>query len=236
MPNNYFQFKKFTIVQDGCAMKVGTDGCLLGAWFGTDGCKRILDVGTGSGLIALMTAQRSNALVTGVEIEETAAAQAAENVKNSPWSDRVEIICCDYTKFTPSERFDAIVSNPPYFANSLKCSDSNRTLARHNDSLSPALFFKKTKEILADNGKVSLVLPTDELPLWAENATIYGFSLHRVLHVHTTPRKPAKRVLAEFGRQACNTPVREDLILENSPGEYSAETTALLRDFYLKMA
>ena len=236
MPNNYFKFKKFTIVQDGCAMKVGTDGCLLGAWFDTGDCSRILDVGTGSGLIALMAAQRSNAFVTGVEIEESAAAQAAENVKNSPWSERVETICCDYTKFNPCEKYDAIVSNPPYFANSLKCSDSSRTLARHNDSLSPALFFKKTKEVLTDNGKISLVLPTDELPLWAENAIISGFSLHKILHVHTTPKKPAKRVLAEFRRQACSTPLQEDLILENAPGEYSTEATALLHDFYLKMA
>ncbi len=235
MSNSFFKFKKFTIEQEHCAMKVGTDGCLLGAWFCTDDCKKILDVGSGSGLIALMAAQRSDAEVTGIEIEKEAAGQAAENVKNSPWKERVKIICDDFTRFSPPHTFDAIISNPPYFTNSLKCSSEKKTLARHNDTLSPEIFFKKSKELLSENGRISIVIPTDALPEWQLSATIAGFSTQRIALIHTTPKKAAKRVLAEFSRKVCNTPRTEDIILETSPGTYSERACELLRDFYLKI-
>ena len=122
-------------------MKVGTDGCLLGGWFDCSQSRRILDVGTGSGLIAIMAAQRCNAMVTGIEIDNEAALQAKDNVKNSPWCDRVEIIKKDLLEYVPEELFDTIVSNPPYFVNSMKCDDASRTLARHSDSLGSEEFF-----------------------------------------------------------------------------------------------
>lgn len=235
MANDYFKFKKFTIEQEGCAMKVGTDGCLLGAWFDAGGCQRILDIGAGTGLISIMAAQRFNATVTGIEIDTTAATKAMENVKNSPWSDRVEIINTALQDYKPGVLFDCIVSNPPYFSNSLKCDNEQRTLARHTDSLSPALFFSCAKELLTADGRVSLILPCDTMNEWTDEATFKGFSLHRVTHIHTTPRKAAKRAMIELRQKACCTPLDEKLILEESPGKYSNEACKLLRDFYLKI-
>ena len=132
MANSYFRFKQFTIHQEKCAMKVGTDGCLLGAWVDLSQSQRILDVGCGSGLIAIMTAQRcTNVTITGIEIDNEAASQATENAESSPWAERIEIICEDFLKFTPEQQFDTIVSNPPYFSNSLKCPNDKRNKARH---------------------------------------------------------------------------------------------------------
>jgi len=234
MSNSYFKFKQFTIEQEGCAMKVGTDGCLLGAWFSTCNSKKILDIGCGTGLISLMAAQRSNAQVTGIEIDATAAEKAVENVKNSPWSDRIRIENIDINKYSPCDLFDTIVSNPPYFANSLKCDNKQRTLARHTDALTPAQFFRKSAELLTEDGKISIIIPAETVAGWEAEATIKGFSLQRKTAVRTTPKKAPKRVLAEFGRRPC-TPITDELIFETSPGTYSNEATMLLQEFYLKM-
>ena len=135
MPNPYFSFKQFTVYHDRCAMKVGTDGVLLGAWTDVSGARDILDIGTGTGLIALMLAQRSEAHIVAVDIDEDAVKQAKENVEKSPWPGRIEVerhdICC----FNSDIRYDVIVSNPPYFFNSLKCPDGQRNIARHTVGL-----------------------------------------------------------------------------------------------------
>ena len=234
MSNNYFKFKQFTIEQEGCAMKVGTDGCLLGGWFNSADCKRVLDIGCGTGLIAIMAAQRSNAQITGVEIDATAAERARQNVANSPWSERIEIIHSDILSFESHEQFDAIVSNPPYFANSLKCDDNQRTLARHNDSLNSEAFFKKCASLLQKDGHISIIIPCDIMESWRLAAA--GRQLHptRITYIRTTPKKQPKRVLVEFSHNAvhCN---ESTLVLENSPGEYSEEAKKILRDFYLKI-
>ena len=235
MSNSYFRFKQFTIEQEDCAMKVGTDGCLLGGWFDCSTSQRILDIGCGSGLIAIMAAQRCGATITGIEIEQKAAGQAAKNVKNSPWNNRIEIINCDILQYTPQEAFDTIVSNPPYFVNSLKCDETSRTLARHSDTLNCENFFEKTASLLSTHGKISIVIPTDILEDWKDAAALSGFSLSRATFVKTTPRKMPKRVLAEFIRAyTCGTRT-ETLILEDEPGVYSKAAQEILRDFYLKI-
>ena len=236
MSNNYFKFKKFTIEQDGCAMKVGTDGCLLGAWFDTDNCRRILDIGTGTGLISIMAAQRCpDAYITGIEIDPTATERAKENAQKSPWSERIEITNCDINIFKAAEQFDCIVSNPPYFSNSLKCDDEQRSLARHNDALTPASFFEQAARLLTKEGKISIIIPCEVSDEWELQATFKGFSAQRITYVRTTPRKAAKRVLIEFRRGACTNPQTFELILESAPGEYSPQAKELLRDFYLKI-
>lgn len=235
MSNNYFKFKQFTIEQEGCAMKVGTDGCLLGAWFCTDGSQRILDIGSGTGLISMMAAQRCNAKIVGIEIDAIAAERAKANANKSPWGNRIEIIHSDLQNYTSEEPFDTIVSNPPYFSNSLKCDNEQRSLARHDDSLSPALFFTKSQELLSCKGKISLILPTDTIDKWINEATFKGFSTHRITQIQTTPRKAPKRALIELRRDNCIAPQKEILILESSPGRYSDEACRLLRDFYLKI-
>ena len=130
MSQPFFQFKQFTVWHDKCAMKVGTDGVLLGAWTPVESSARILDIGTGTGLVALMLAQRCSASVIALEIDGTAAQQAAENITRSPWGSRIEVVCQDfrlYSNKNNSLKYDTIVSNPPYFTDSLKCPDSQRT-------------------------------------------------------------------------------------------------------------
>ena len=235
MSNNYFKFKQFTIEQDGCAMKVGTDGCLLGGWFNCSGSKRILDIGCGTGLIAIMAAQRSNAEITGVEIDTMAAERARLNADKSPWGCRINIINADIVDFTTNERFDTIVSNPPYFVNSMKCGDSPRTLARHNDSLNCNSFFDKCTELLADCGCVSIVIPCDIKEQWEAAAILHGLCTTRITFIKTTPRKEPKRVMMEFCKKTIDSIERNTIVLEDEPGVYSDDAKKILGDFYLKI-
>ena len=162
MTKSSFKFKQFTIFHDKCAMKVGTDGVLLGAWAPADGAERILDVGTGTGLIALQLAQRNpHARITAIEIDATAAGQAAENVSRSLWTDRVEVVCRDFRDYQPENRFDLIVSNPPYFIDALKCPDEQRCTARHAGNLNYDLLFRRSASLLKEQGVVSIIIPAE---------------------------------------------------------------------------
>ena len=235
MSNSYFKFKQFTIEQSGCAMKVGTDGCLLGGWFDVSRSKRILDIGCGSGLISIMAAQRCDAVITGVEIDENAAMQARANADNSPWGDRIMIVHADVLHHPFEELFDTIVCNPPYFVNSLKCGTESRTLARHSDTLDCASFFKKANVLLADNGKISIVIPCDIIGEWKDAAASNGFAPSRIAYIKTTPRKMPKRVLVEFVRAYTVNADVSTIVLEDEPGVYSKDAQEILRDFYLKI-
>ena len=163
MAKNSFQFKQFTVYQDRCAMKVGTDGTLLGAWANAPvAAARILDIGTGTGLVALMMAQRfPEAQVTGIDIDENAAQQAQENVVGSPFSDRIMINREDATKIDDKAGYDAIVCNPPYFVDSLTCPQDQRTLARHAVSLTYESLMHAASKLLKPDGILSLVIPAD---------------------------------------------------------------------------
>ena len=235
MSNSYFRFKQFTIEQSDCAMKVGTDGCLLGGWFNCRNSQRILDIGCGTGLISIMAAQRCNALITGVEIDSKAALQARINADNSPWGERITIIHGDLLQYTTEQRFDHIVSNPPYFVNSLKCDDTSRTLARHSDSLDCYAFFGKCAELLGDNGSVSIVIPCDIMDEWKSAAAEQNLYPTRITFIKTTPKKAPKRVLVEFGFNVTESSEENILILETSPGEYSDDAKMILGNFYLKL-
>lgn len=230
-----FRFKQFTIEQERCAMKVGTDGCLLGSWADVSQVRRLLDIGTGTGLVAIMCAQRCDAQITGLEIDGEAAAQAAENAARSPWASRITIINGDALSYTADEPFDAIVSNPPFFSSSLKCPDKARTRARHDDTLSCPALLKKSAELLHHGGTLSVIIPFDALGLWCNEALFKGLSPRRITHVSTLPHKSAKRALIEFVKGAHPAPAIETLTLESSPGCYSPQAVALLRDFYLKI-
>ena len=164
MSQPYFQFKQFTVWHDKCAMKVGTDGVLLGAWTPVKSSVRILDIGTGTGLVALMLAQRSTASITALEIDEAAAAQATENINRSPWKNRIEVIQQDFKHYSSKNgisKFDTIVSNPPYFNASLKCSDEQRNKARHNDSLTYEELLAGVSGLLSQEGTFTIVIPMD---------------------------------------------------------------------------
>ena len=155
---NRFDFKQFSICQDQCAMKVGTDGVLLGAW--ADGGRRILDIGTGTGIIALMMAQRfPDAAIDAIEIDHDACRQAAGNIAATPFADRIRIHECPIQHFQPTMRYDVIVSNPPYFINSMKNPDKKRATARHTDTLSPRDLFMAAEKMLDENGIFSIIIP-----------------------------------------------------------------------------
>ncbi|MBR3883816.1 MAG: methyltransferase [Bacteroidaceae bacterium] len=235
MSNSQFTFKQFCIKQEHCAMKVGTDGCLLGAWADFSESKKVLDIGSGSGLIAIMAAQRCKANIIGIEIDSDATLQAKENAKLSPWSNRIDIINCDIKDYITEEKFDTIVSNPPFFSDSLKCSQKERNLARHDDSLACNELMECAARLLTEDGKFSVVIPNDLLQKWCDEALYKGLSATRITYVHTLPHKPAKRVLIEFSKKSCLKAKTNELILEDTPGKYSADTINLLRDFYLKL-
>ncbi len=235
MAQSFFRFKQFTIHQDQCAMKVGTDGVLLGAWVKSDQAKRILDVGTGSGLIALMLAQRTNeAIIDAIEIDAAAVKQAAENAQNSPWSDRIHILHQSLQGYiTTKTRYDLIVSNPPFFEEGTKASQQARTIARHNDSLKSEDLWQASQSLLQPNGRLAVIYPVEMAAQFIELGQKFGFKPQRCLNIKPTPYHPIKRKLVEFERQA--TEYQEETItLEVERHMYTPEFVALIKDFYLK--
>lgn len=220
-------------------MKVGTDGVLLGAWCKIpSGAGRVLDIGTGTGLIALMTAQRSADLaIDAIEIDEASAEQARRNVSDSPWSDRIAVIQDDICQFAASAQhaYDLIVSNPPYFAGSLLPPDKARTTARHTTLLDHRQLAASAAKLLATKGVFAVILP------FAQAENFIGFAAENGLHlthrtdVCPTPDSPPKRTLMEFSPLRMPHPTVDILVIESGRRhQYSAEYTALTRDFYLK--
>lgn len=238
MPNSYFKFKQFQINQDRCAMKVGTDGVLLGAWASVDGAHNILDIGTGTGLIALMLAQRClSANIEAIDVDEAAVLQAQENVADSPWRERIKVSRLDVkdVPYAWKGTFDCIVSNPPYFTDSLKCPDSSRTLARHAIGLDFLSLAKAVAFLLIEEGTFSVVVPADNYTGLVESCLREKLYLQRVCWIHTKPDVSAKRVLLAFVKRPVAETLHEHLTVEVSRHVYSPEYVALLKDFYLKL-
>ena len=195
-----FQFKQFTIYQDWCAMKVGTDGVLLGAW--ANGGKRILDAGTGTGIIALMMAQRyPNAVVTAIDIDEGAVKQAQQNVVQSPFAQQITVL--HNTLQEHQGEYDAIISNPPFFIDSLAGPDEQRNVARHTQTLTYTELMQAAWRLLSDEGELSVVVPFDYRKRMEDEAIFVGFFPSKVCAVKTTERKPAKRYLLSFKKHPC---------------------------------
>ena len=235
MSNDFFKFKQFTIFHDRCGMKVGTDGVLLGAWVNVENVQRILDVGTGSGLISLQIAQRNkNTKLVAIEIDKETANQALENVDASPWRNRIQIICKNFRYYDDIEKFDAIVSNPPYFIDALRSLDIKRRLARHVEELNYNLLFQHSKSLLNPRGAISIIIPSELEKLVLNTAWEYDFYLSRRTNVYTSPLKPCRRILFEFKNQQTKCEVNE-LYIKDEEGKYSDEYVALTHDFYLYM-
>ena len=235
MASDQFQFKEFTILQNRCAMKVGTDGVLLGAWTNTNNTQKILDVGTGTGLIALMLAQRSQATIDAVEIDQDSAIQARENVEKSPWKDRIKIhhaAIQDYKNYA-QKQYNLIVSNPPFFENASKSLTRSRTVARHTDFLSQSDLLKITEKLLDSAGKLAVIYPCDEANKFQEKSEIFGLFCYRKLSVKPNHNRPIKRILMELSHH--KLPTQESAIaIESSRKVYTPEFIALIQDFYLK--
>lgn len=218
-------------------MKVGIDGVLLGAWANAEKTSSILDIGTGSGLIALMLAQRSQAQITAIDIEPNAILQANENIESSPWKERIaikEVSLQDFAEQT-SDKFDLIVSNPPYFINSLKNPDENRSTARHADTLTHADLMLNAGKLLSPNGRICLILPVNEGLECVDFAKKTGLNCHKMVYVHPKPNTEAKRLLLEFGFAETETAITKLEIETTERHQYSKEFTELAKDYYLKL-
>jgi len=235
MPNDFFHFKQFTIYQDHCAMKVGTDGVLLGAWTHVEQAKRILDIGTGTGLIALMLAQRSSAEIDAIEIDSDAASQARENVQRSPWSHRIHVLHTslqDYLK--EKKKYDLIVANPPYFTDSLKTPDNRRSLARHNHELSQVLLIEGIQALLETGGRFNVILPASNFESFSAMMNEFHWVVSRQTNVFSKPDSTCIRILAEFSDNVSTGNI-DDLVVEtHGRHEYSIQYIELIKDYFLK--
>ncbi|MEA4937147.1 MAG: methyltransferase [Paludibacter sp.] len=239
MSNPYFKFKQFTVYHDLCAMKVGIDGVLLGAWSPLDvNMASILDVGTGSGLITLMLAQRTaNAHIDAIDIDEGAISQATINCDKSPWRDRISVQNISLQDFAPActRKYDLIVSNPPYFTNSLKAPDPTRSKARHTDTISHQELLLHSAGILKKTGRICLILPVTEGLQCVKYAESFSLFCYQCIYVHPKPEAEAKRVLLEFGFTERTTLISNLEIETLQRHSYSEAFTQLAKDFYLKL-
>ncbi|MDN4500817.1 methyltransferase [Alteromonadaceae bacterium BrNp21-10] len=227
-----FQFKQFYIEHGNVAMKVGTDGILLGSWVGSEKSKRILDIGTGSGLLAIMLAQQAtnDCEIIGIDIDAAAVAQAIENAKQCPWPHKLGFQQAPLQQFIADE-FDLIVSNPPYFASGQHF-DSARQYARHDGQLTINDLFEHSARLLSANGQFACILPTDIATKAVDIAATFGLYCQQRLTVMTTLAKPAKRTLLLFSSTECSI-IEQQLVIHQRSGEYSEDYIALCRDYYL---
>jgi tRNA1Val (adenine37-N6)-methyltransferase len=235
--NNYFKFKQFTVVQEKSAMKVGVDGVLLGAWASGKNPLRILDVGTGTGLIALMMSQRFPASkIDAVEIDEAACREAQFNFGQSPWNERLQLFYVPFQQFSEKagEKYDLIVSNPPFFENSVKVKNAPRELARNSENLSVGELFSGVSLLLAEQGSVAVVFPYQRFDELIAVASETGLFLNRLLKIKPTPEKTFHRILAEFSRNERFISEQELMIESMRHHDYTNAYRELTRDFYLQ--
>jgi len=233
--NSYFKFKQFTVHQSKAAMRVNTDGVLLGAWTNVTGANRILDIGTGTGVIALMLAQRTTgAQIDAIEIDAQSAAEARSNVNLSPWANRIDVINCSLQSFAQSVslRYDLIVSNPPYFNQSLKSPHTSRNISRHSESLPYPDLIESVLKLIAPSGRFCGIFPYSEGNVFIAMAGAHGLYCTQKVNVQSRPSRKVLRVLLQL--EATKKPVTEStLTIHNPDGSYSDEYKRLTEDFYL---
>lgn len=234
MSESTFFFKKFSVKQDLCAMKVGTDGVLLGAWTPCQSITNALDIGTGTGLIALMIAQRSNAQIDAIEIDFQSFKQAESNFKNSKWNNRLRSIHESLQEYSRTgNKFDLIITNPPYFLNAYSSSNKARNIARFSDeTLNFDELIECSISMMHAESRLSLILPKRESELFIEKCRVNGLFCQKSVNVYTKPNKSIKRVLMEFGFSN-NLSKVSDLYIRNEYNEYSSDYIDLVKEFYL---
>jgi len=235
-----FQFKQFSIQQDRCAMKVGTDGVLLGAWAPINHRPfSVLDIGAGTGLIALMLAQRSHAeQIDAIEIDENAFEQCVDNFENSPWNDRLFCFHAsldDFMEDLEDEEYDLIVSNPPFYSEDYKTENESRDLARFQDALPFEDLVEAASVLLSETGVLALIVPHKEEERLIALAKAWDLFPLKITHVKGTPTSEIKRSLVAFSFTETRELPIDELIIETARHQYTAEYIALTQDFYLKM-
>jgi tRNA1Val (adenine37-N6)-methyltransferase len=235
MANNYFSFKQFTINQDKCAFKVGTDGVLLGASADITGVSRILDIGTGTGLIALMLAQRCEAEIFAIEPDNDSFEQACENVRQSKWRDRIKVINSDLQHFDPGTvRFDLIVTNPPWFIDSMKNPDPGKAAARHNVTMNDNELLKGVSRLIAGDGRFQIIMPYVEGNIFIAEAQDYGLYSNYILKIKPLPTSEIRRLIIALSGYR-QKPAEKFITIERGRRhEFTEEYINLTKEFYLK--
>lgn len=231
-----FQFKQFAILQEKVAMKLSTDAMLLGSWADINTISNALDIGSGTGILALMIAQRNNiATIDGIDINEDAVEQAKENVLASPWSNRIHILHSDLHHYfqTCKKKYDLIICNPPYFSKGFPVVDRGRNMARVAENLDSELLFKSSQNLLTETGKLAVIIPFGNADKFLESAMHHNLFCSRKTIVYSKAGKPPVRMLLEIKKQ--QTIVQEDiLIIEGEkPNIYSDTFKKLTEEFYL---
>lgn len=238
MSNNYFQFKQFKVLQQNSSMKVCTDSCLFGGWFADKieqqqpQPKSILDIGAGTGLLSLMMAQKTNAKIDAVEIDENSFLQARENFASSPWSSRLQTFHADVKKWYPQIKYDLVISNPPFFENDLKAIQQSKNIAKHHDALTLKDLLTFVKNNLTQDGDFAILLPFHRSDYFKKLAFENSFYLQEEVLVKQTFAHPWFRMMLYFTKKPGNQSSKE-IIIKNSAGNYTEEFYSLLKDYYL---
>lgn len=235
MANDYFSFKQFTVYQDKSAFKVGTDGVLLGACADITGVRSILDIGSGTGLISIMLAQRCDAAITAIEHDDESFIQTCENIESCKWHNRINVEHTRLQDFNPTKgKFDLIVTNPPYFSDSLKNPDLRKSVARHNDSLTSRDILEGVLKSMKEDGRLQLILPYNEGNVFIAEASEYGLFCNSILKIKPLPTADIRRLIITFSKVRNNPVVRFLTIEHGKRHEYTEEYINLTKDFYLK--
>lgn len=235
MANNYFQFKQFTVRQDRTAMKVCTDACLFGAYAAANGklnTSSILDIGTGTGLLSLMLAQKTDASIDAVEIDTAAYYQAKGNFDHSEWKERLRVFNTDITNFAADKKYDCIISNPPFFEKDLKSEDEKKNTAKHDTALTLQQLLDAVIKNLAEEGTFIVLLPYHRINQFVQEAEKAGLYLNKKILVKQTPLHAWFRAILFFSTTP-GTAVKEEISIRDNMGDYTNKFTDLLRDYYL---
>jgi tRNA1Val (adenine37-N6)-methyltransferase len=229
-----FRFKQFTVEDARSTLRVGTDAMVLGSWANPSGAMKILDIGTGCGVLALMMAQKSGATVDAIDIDEPSVAEAQMNFSNSPWPGRIKTLQSSLQEFSlnAGQVYDFILTNPPYFSNSLKSPVARQNLARHDASLSLPELVRHTGRLLSAKGLFSVILPFDQGANFRAACEKNGLHLNRTLTVLPKPASPPKRIVMEFGKLKNSSPVETELTILGHEGKFTAEYLALTGCFH----
>ena len=230
-----FRFKQFAVINDRTAMKVGTDGVLLGAWCPVEGARQVLDVGTGCGVIALMIAQRNaTAIIDAIDIDHDAIEEASLNFNHSPWGDRLTTIECDFNTMAKGQPYDLIVSNPPYFTNGVLPTGDARTTARHTATLNYHQLIEGAARLLSDDGSLAIITPIEAEGEIIQTATFASLPVREIMRVIPVEGAAPKRIMWLLSR--CQIPYREEtLTIAHGDGSFTSEYVTLTGAFYLKM-
>lgn len=234
MASDNFNFKKFSLQQGRSAFRVGTDGVLLGAAGDIRGVRSILDIGSGTGLIAIMLAQRCHAHITAIEPDKGSFSDLVGNVKNCIWSGNIKTVNISVQNFNPGFKFDLIISNPPWFSNSLRNPDPVKSGARHTDLLTSDDLLSGVDRLIEEEGRFQLILPKTEGDLFISTALKYDFFCNAILKIRSLPSSDISRVIVTFGRKKLFYTETELTVGTGLRHQYTPEYINLTKDFYLK--